>query len=279
LQRDDLFTVVLEHFQTDTADYADLLLPATTFLEHPDLYTSYGHYYLQWAEPVVAPRGECRPNSGVFAELARRLGLKDPTLQWSAAECAESMLQSDHPWLAGLSWERLRREKSLRLQLPQPFRPYSEGSHHPDGKIRFGPPPRQLEFEERPDEDFPFRLISPPGAFIVNTSMGNIPSLLRQAGGQPRVIMHPEDAGPLGIEDQSMIEIRSRYGRIERQVLVSRDAAPRTVVALGQWWPKLAPDRRSLNDLTSERLTDLGGGSTFGNPVVCCRPLAPQGRP
>ncbi len=273
LRREDLLTVVLEHFQTDTADYADFLLPATTFLEHPDLYTSYGHYYLQWADPVVPARGECRPNSWIFAQLAQRLGLSDESLHWSAEQCAENMLASDHPWLAGITWPRLRQQRSLRLNLPQPFLPYSQGSHFPDGKIRFSPPPQQLTFEEQPEEGYPFRLISPPGTYILNTSLGNLESLRKLAGGQPQVMMHPDDATPLGIVDRQTIEIHSRYGSIQRQVLVSTDAARGTVVALGQWWAKFAPDGRSLNHLTSERLTDLGGGSTFGNPVVRCQPV------
>lgn len=273
LSREDLFTVVLEHFQTDTADYADYLLPATTFLEHPDLYTSYGHYYLQWAEPVVEPRGECRPNTWVFAELAKRLGLAEPTLDWDANQLAASMLKSDHPWLEGITFERLKETKSIKLKLPNPFLPYANGSHHSDRKIVFSPPPQQLEFDEQLDSEFPWRLISPPGAYIINTSMGNLDSLRRMSGGQPRIMLHPQDAESVGIQNESMVRIRSRYGSLVRQAIVSEDAAPQTVIALGQWWPKLAPDKKSLNDLTSERLTDLGGGSTFGNPAVCCEPI------
>ncbi|MFN9960317.1 MAG: molybdopterin-dependent oxidoreductase, partial [bacterium] len=120
LRRDDLFTVVLDHFQTDTADYADYLLPATDFLEHPDLYTSYGHYYLQWSEPVVEPRGECRSNSWFFSELAKRLELSDPTLYWTPHQLAESLLESNHPMMKGITWERLAKERSVKLHLPSP---------------------------------------------------------------------------------------------------------------------------------------------------------------
>lgn len=272
LARENLFTVVAEHFQTDTADYADYLLPATTFLEHPDLYTSYGHYYLQWAEPVVAPRGDAKPNTWIFSQLARRLGLQDETLYWSAEKLAEDMLHSDHPWMRGIEWDRLKNEKSIKLALPRPFLPYANGSTYPDSKIRFSPAPMQIDFAEKPCETFPYRLISPPGRFILNTSMGNLQSIQKMSGGQPQVVIHPEDATEIGIEDGQMLKITSRYGSITRQAIVSTDARPGTVVALGQWWPKFAPDGKSLNDLTSERLTDLGGGSTFGNPVVRCEP-------
>ena len=268
LSRDDLFTVVLEHFQTDSADYADFLLPATTFLEHPDLYTAYGHYYLQWAEPVVAPRGEARPNSWVFTELAERLGLEDETLTWSAEEVARDLLDSDHLSLRGITFERLREERSIRLNLPEDFRPYADGSHFSDKKIRFSPAPRQLVFKEQPSAAYPLRMISPPGSHVLNTSMGNIESLLEAAGGEPQVMIHPRDAERFSVRHGERHRVVSAQGSILRKTLVSEDAVEGALVALGQWWPKLAPDGKSLNDLTSERLTDLGGGSTFGNVVV-----------
>jgi anaerobic selenocysteine-containing dehydrogenase len=268
LMREDLFTVVLEHFQTDTADYADYLLPATTFLEHPDIYSAYGHYYLQWAEPVVEPRGECKPNTWVFKELAKRLNLQDETLYWSAEEIARDLLKSEHPFVKGITFEALREKRFIKMQFPEDWKPYQRGSHFADKKIRFSPAPRQLEFEEQPTEEFPLRLISPPGSHILNTSMGNIESLLRAAGGEPQMIVHPSDAEKYGIKDGERNVFSSRQGSILRKTIVSTDAPQGTVVALGQWWAKLAPDKKSLNDLTSERLTDLGGGSTFGNVVV-----------
>jgi len=268
LARDDLFTTVLEHCQTDTADYADALLPATTFLEHPDLYAAYGHYHLQWAEPVVPAEGEARPNTWVFRELARRLGLTDATLAWSAEEVARELLASDHAHLRGITFEALREARSLKLRLPTPFRPYAEGSHHRDGKITFDPPPEVIDFEERPTEAFPLRLISPPGSHVLNTSMGNLASLLAAAGGEPRMLMHPADALRHGVTDGERHRVVSAQGSIVRRIDVTDAAREGVLVALGQWWPKLAPDGRSLNDLTSERLTDLGAGSTFGNAVV-----------
>lgn len=273
LLREDLFTTVLEHFQTDTADHADVVLPATTFLEHPDVYTAYGHYHLQWADPVVPPSGEARPNTWVFRELARRLGLTDRTLSWSAEEVARELLSSGHPHLEGITLEALREARSLPLRLPSPFRPYAEGSHHPDGRIAFDPPPRVVAFEESPTETYPLRLISPPGSHLVNTSMGNVASLLAAAGGEPRMLLHPRDAARYGVRDGERHRVVSERGAIVRRIDVSDAAREGVLVALGQWWPKLAPDGRSLNDLTSERLTDLGGGSTFGNAVVRVEPL------
>ena len=268
LSNDNLFTVVLEHFQTDTADYADYLLPATTFLEHTDVYTAYGHYYLQYSEPVVAARGQAKSNRWVFAELARRLGFEDECIFWTPKQIVEELLASSNPKLAGITAERLMRERSVKLKLPEPFLPFSDGSHFPDRKIRFTPAPKQLEFEVQPNADYPLRLISPPGPYILNTSMGNVPSVIKMAGGEPQIIIHPTEAAPLGIVDGDQVDVTSCNGSIRRKVIVSEDARPGVAVALGQWWPKLTSDRKSLNDITSERLTDLGGGSTFGNPVV-----------
>lgn len=267
-RREDLFTVVLEHFQTDTADYADILLPATTFLEHPDIYSAYGHYHLQWSEPVVAPLGECRPNSWVFQQLAHRLSLEDEVFYWTAEDIARDLLDTDDPNLCGITFERLQRERSVRLNLPKDFRPYDSGSHHVDRKIHFAPAPQQLNFKEQPTSEYPYRMISPPGAFILNSSMGNIPALLKAAGGEPQVLLHPDDATQCDLADGDYAIIRSRHGFITRRVKVTRDARVGTVIAVGLWWPKLAPDGKGLNELTSQDLTDLGGGSLFGNSVV-----------
>lgn len=275
LKRADLFTVVLEHFQTDTADYADYLLPATTFLEHHDVYTSYGHYYLQYSAPVVPPRGEAKPNTWVFAQLAKRLGIIDSAIFMSTDEIVESLLDSPNPKLSGITPERLKQERSIKLTLPDPFLPYSDGSNYPDRKIRFSPAPEQLVFEEQPSDEYPLRLISPPGSVILNTTMGNVPSVMKMAGGVPQVMLHPNDARDQGIVDGDWVEVTSANGSIVRKAIVSTDAKESVLIALGQWWPKLAPDRKSLNDITNERLTDLGGGSTFGNPVVRVRKTVP----
>ncbi len=268
LAREDLFTVVLEHFQTDTADYADILLPATTFVEHADIYTAYGHYYLQWAEPIMPPRGQCRPNSWTFQQLAKRLGLDDEVLRMSTEQLASELLNTPHPMMAGITFDRLKQERSIRLGLPADFRAYATGSNFPDRKIRFTPAPRQVAFREVTNAEYPLRLISPPGPFILNTSMGNIEELLRAAGGEPTVLLHPDDAAAQGIADGQRIKIISEQGSIVRKAIVTTDARQGVVVALGQWWPKLAPDKKSLNELTSQGLTDLGGGSLFGNAVV-----------
>ncbi len=268
LMRDDLFTVVLEHFQTDTADYADYLLPATTFLEHADLYSSYGHYHLQWSDAVLPPLGECKPNSWVFQQLAQRMGFEDEVFQWGAEDIGRDLLNSSSPFLAGITFDRLQRERSIRLNLGDDFRPYCNGSSHSHKKICFSPAPQQVDFSEQPGEEYPLRLISPPGAFLLNSSMGNIEELLKAAGGEPAILVHPDDAAQASLANGDYAMIHSAQGSIRRRIEVTADARLGTAIAVGLWWPKLAPDRKGLNELTSQELTDLGEGSLFGNTVV-----------
>jgi anaerobic selenocysteine-containing dehydrogenase len=273
MSRNDLFTVVLELFQTDTADFADILLPATMFTEHADIYTAYGHYYLQWAEPIVRAPEHCRPNAWVFQELAKRLGLTDPVFSMSAEELARDLLDSQHPYVRGITFEQLKSQRYVHLNVPEKFQPYAAGSHHADKKIRFSPAPQQIVFKVQPTREYPFRLISPPGAFVLNTSMGNIPSLLKQAGGEPTILINPQDAAEANVIDGCQVRITSPHGQVQRRAIVTTDARQGVVISVGQWWAKLAPDRRGLNELTSQQLTDLGEGSLFGNPVVRVEPL------
>ena len=181
---------------------------------------------------------------------------------------ASDLLNSTHPHLQGITLDRLKRERSLRLTLPPEFRPYSTGSNFPDRKIRFSPAPVQVEFEVKPNAEYPLRLISPPGAFVLNTSMGNIAELLEAAGGEPTVMIHPDNAQSANVQDGQRVKIVSPNGSIIRKAIVTADAKLDVVIAVGQWWPKLAPDKKSLNELTSQKLTDLGGGSLFGNAIV-----------
>ncbi|WP_244346880.1 molybdopterin oxidoreductase family protein [Thermus thermophilus] len=265
LAREDLFTVVLEQVMTETARFADYLLPATLFYEHPDLYTSYGHYYLSWNEPLSPPAGEARPNTWVFRELAKRLGLKEPTLYWTAEEVAESLLASDHPYLEGITLERLKREGFVKLNLPRPFLPFAEGP------VRFSPPPEVIPTEPLPE--YPLILLTPPAHRFLNTTYGDVKALVEAEGGEPRLLIHPEDAEARGIRDGMLVHIRSPWGRITRKAHVTEAPIPGTVVLEGTWWEKWAPDGKGVNHLTSERLTDLGGGSTFHSTPVEVEPL------
>ncbi len=265
LSREDLFTVVLEQVMTETALYADYLLPATFFYEHPDLYTSYGHYYLSWNEPLAEPEGEARPNTWVFRELAKRLGLQEPTLYWTAEEVARSLLDTDHPYLEGITLERLKREGFVKLHLPKPFLPFAQGP------VRFSPPPEVIPTEPLPG--YPLILLTPPAHRFLNTTYGNVRALVEAEGGEPRLLIHPQDAEARGIAEGMLVHIRSPQGRVVRKAKVTEAPMPGTVVLEGTWWEKWAPDGKGINHLTAERLTDLGGGSTFHSTPVEVEPL------
>ena len=144
LAREDLFTVVVDNFQTDTADYADLLLPSTMQIEHADLHFAYGHLYLNWNEPAVAAPGECLPNTEIFRRLARRLGVTEPCVYDSDEDLARAVLASGDPALAGITLERLRRDGWARLSVPTPFVPFADGFPTPSGKLEFVSP-RMIE--------------------------------------------------------------------------------------------------------------------------------------
>lgn len=265
LLREDLLTVVLEQVLTETALYADYLLPATFFYEHPDLYTSYGHLYLSWNEPLAEPEGEARPNTWVFRELGRRLGLGEPTLYWSAEEVAESLLDVDHPYLAGISLRRLKEEGFVKLNLPKPFLPFRKGP------VRFSPPPEVIPTQTLPG--YPLILLTPPAHRFLNTTYGNVQALVEAEGGEPSLLIHPKDAEERGITGGMLVYIHSPQGRVVRKAKVTEAPMPGTVVLEGTWWEKWAPDGKGINHLTAETLTDLGGGSTFHSTPVEVEPL------
>ncbi len=265
LRREDLFTVVLEQVLTETALYADFVLPATFFYEHPDLYLSYGHYYLSWNEALRPPKGEARPNTWVFQELSRRLGLKEPTLYWGTEEVARDLLDTDHPYLKGITLEKLKAKGFLKLNLPKPFLPFEKA------QVRFSPPPEVIPTEALPD--YPLILITPPAHRFLNTTYGNVQALLEAEGGEPRLLIHPKDAEARGIRDGDYVRIRSPRGRVHRRAAVSEAPIPGTVVLEGTWWEGAAPDGLGVNRLTAQRLTDLGGGSTFHSTPVEVEPL------
>ncbi|WP_457631571.1 molybdopterin-containing oxidoreductase family protein [Oceanithermus sp.] len=262
LERQDLFTVVIENALSETARYADWLLPATTFLEHPDLYTSYGNYWLHWNEAVLEPAGEARPNTWVFAELARRLGLDLPELYWSAGEAARIALDgSRHPYLAGITFEKLRAAGSLKLALPDPFTPYARGARTPGGRIRFGPPP-QVRLPET-GAGYPFLLMTPPAHYFLGTIYSPLDSLRRAAGGEPEVWIHPGDAAAAELESGAYVTLESEAGRIVRRLRVTDRVQPGVLVMEGTWPADAAPDGLPANELTPERLTDHGRQAVF----------------
>lgn len=275
LEREDLFTVVAEHFLTDTADYADIVLPATTFLEHTDLYLAYGHYHVQLARPALDAPGECKPNAEIFRQLAMRLGITDPELQASDDELIDDALRSDGEYLKGITRERLDREHSIRLNISpagEPFRPFADGRFStPSGKVEFDvklldyKPPLESRRGEMAAGRYRLEMISSKLDDTMNSTFSYRPDLDRQLG---EAHMHPSDATPRGIESGDRVRVFNDRGSILVRARVTAGLREGVVRVPGVRWGKMAEDRQTVNVLTSERLTDIGGAATFYNCLV-----------
>jgi anaerobic selenocysteine-containing dehydrogenase len=280
--RDDLFTIVLEHFQTDTADYADLLLPATTQLEHLDLHKSYGHTDVMVNLPAIAPVGEARPNTEIFRGIARSMGLQEPALFESDETVAATALQWNDRALEGVSWETLKQTGWAKLNLPDA--PFANGAFRtPSGKCEFfserlarqglDPLPDYLSPHESKDgapelaARYPLAMISPPARNFLNSTFVNVESL-RSTEGEPHLDIHPSDALLRQVSDGDLVRIFNDRGSMQARARVTDKAREGLVVGLSIWWKKLAPDGRNANQLTSQALTDLGGSATFYDCLV-----------
>ncbi len=273
LRREDLFTVVLEQFQTDTADFADVILPATTFLEHSDLYYAYGHHYLQLAGPALPAPGETRRNTEVFRQLAARMCFDEPCFQDSDDDMIRTLLTGGHPFLEGITLERLEAEHSVRLNIGETFLPFAKGGFGtPSGKCEFRAESLTYEapVESRAgDQDlarrFPLELITPKNDDSMNGTFGNRPEVDAQTA---VVVMHPLDAAPRGIVSGDQVRLRNDRGTCVLTAEVGERVAVGVVSSTAVRWPKRAADGNSVNMLTSQRLTDLGGGPAFYNCLV-----------
>jgi len=281
LKREDLFTVVLEQFQTDTADYADIVLPVTTFLENSDLYRAYGHHYLQLARPALAAPGETKSNVEIFRLLAKRLGFCDPCFDDTEDQMIEQLLGSGSHFLKGITLERLERERSVRLNISpaaEPFLPFAKGGFQtPAGKFEFGAetlgyvPPVESRLGDRAlHEKFPLEMISSKNDDSMNSTFGNRPDVDQQTS---LLSIHPSDASQRGIADGAWVRVWNERGECQLKAKVNGDVQPGVVRARSLGWAKSAQGGRSLNYLTSERLTDMGGGPTFFSCLVEVTPL------
>jgi len=282
LAREDLFTVVHEQMQTDTADYADILLPATTSMEHPDLYRSFGHLYLQLAEPVISPLGEARSNWEVFGLLGRALGLRDGHYAKREPDLIREYLAASGPVAAGISYERLRAEHSIRIGVPRPFMPFADGAPTPSGKVEFyaeslarqglPPLPTYIPLAESPEHPqigprYPLRCHVPPNRFFLNSSFSQS-ALLRRRQAGPVVFVHPRDAAKREIMPGDLVAVANDRGRALFTAVLTEDTPPGQVVIEGIWWHKFMPGGRGVNVLTSDQVADLGGGPAFHSTMV-----------
>jgi len=276
LQREDLFTVVLEQFPTDTADYADIVLPVTTFLENTDLYLAYGHYYLQLARPALDPPGECRSNVEIFRQLALRMGFDDPCFRETEDDMIRGLLASGHPFLEGISLERLEREHFVRLNVAPdgaPYLPFADGGFGtPDGKVQldfealeYVPPVESRHGDSALHTKFPLELISPKNDDSMNSTFGHRDMVDRQTA---TIYLSSSDAADRGIQNDDLVRVFNDRGSCTLTASVNGRVRAGVVCAPAVRWGKRAPGGRSINALTSERLTDYGGGATFYSCLV-----------
>jgi anaerobic selenocysteine-containing dehydrogenase len=280
LLRDDLFTVVMDHFLTDTADYADIVLPATMQTEHLDVHDGYGHLYVTWNEPAVSPPGECLSTTETFRRLARRLGLTEPALYDCDEELAGQLLGSGHPSLAGITVEGLREKGWARLAYPRSFVPFADGFPTPSGRLEFvsararadgfdelaGYEPAEEVADPELADALPLVLVSVASHFFVNTVFGNKPELRRRAG-PPQVVVHPGDAAARGIGPGDRIRVFNNRGEFEAVARVDDLVRPGVVMTTKGHWPKLNHGS-AANATVDERDADMGGGPVFNDNRV-----------
>src|SRR3989442_15082080 len=282
--REDLFTVVIDHFQTDTADYADIVLPATTQLEHMDVHKSYGHLYVLANNPAIAPLGEALPNSEIFRRLAALLGFDEPCFRDCYEDIARHAFVAAHPRAQGLDWETLKREGWQRLNVPAQFAPFAEGNFPtPSGKCEFysetlqrqgidplptyTPPRESAASNPVLAQRFPLAMISPPARNALNSSFANLPTFL-ESEKTPRLEIHPDDALARGIASGDKVRVFNERGAFVLEARVTARARSGVVVALSIWWRKLSPDGTNANMVTGQGLTDLGRAATFYDCLV-----------
>ena len=282
--REDLFCVVMDSFLTDTADYADIVLPATTQLEHFDIHKSYGHLYVLANNPAIAPVGESLPNSEVFRRLATRMGFDETCFSDSDEDIARQAIGSGHANLAGMNWESLKESGWQRLALPENFAPFAGGGFFtPSGKceiysdalkaqgidpLPFYNPPAELP-SSNPElaKKYPLSFLSPPVRNFLNSSFANM-QRFRDAEGEPALELHSDDAAARGIADDDRVRVFNDRGSFTLRARVNDKPRRGVVVAPSVWWKKFACDRRNANDVTSQRTADLGGAATFYDCLV-----------
>ena len=301
LRRPDLFTVVHEQFLTDTTDYADIVLPATTFFEHKDLQTAYGHYFLQVSDQAIEPLGECRSNVEVFRALAEGMRFEDACFRESVDQMIDAALDTDHPWLHGIDRERLEREGQVRLNFETAelcssgqagaavptqstfpaFLPFARGNFFTasgkaelyseslkaqglDPVVHFEPPNESRHSEQA--KVFPLELLARKADNYLNSTFSNL-SIIQEMEEAGLLEMNAVDARTRGIADGDRVRVFNPRGDILLRARVNGAVQPGVVCAQLSW-AKLSSEGRNINVLTSEKLTDLGNSATFYSVLV-----------
>lgn len=279
LAREDLFCVVQEHFMTETALYADLVLPGAMMLESIDLYNGYGHYYVQMHRPVLPPLGEARSTLSIFQDLAARFGFSEPIFSMPAEQIIKALLPIGHPAFEGISFESLAEGKALRLKVT----PYSGAFETPSGKVEFysqalkkqghdplpdGTPSRDQEGEGR----YPLQLITPPRRHFLNSTFNEVEELRAKAG-PPTIMIHQQDAASRNLQDGQEVRVFNDRGEITIFCEITDAVRPGVTVIEGIYWPRYMPAGKGVNTLTSQEPTDLGQSAGFHCNLVKVAPI------
>jgi anaerobic selenocysteine-containing dehydrogenase len=272
LRREDLFTVVADHFLTDTAAFADIVLPATTFLEHTDLYLAYGHYYIQLARPALPAPGETKPNTEIFRLLAARMGLDDPCLHDSDDDMIRAALGSGHPFLEGITLERLERGRYVRLNVPSPFLPFAGRAMTPTGKfdlsgsgLGYVPPVESRLGDQDLARRYPLELVSSKNDDALNSTFSYRPENIAASS---TLFLHLNDATSRGIVQGDRVRVFNGRGSLVLKAEVNGAVRPGVVRVPAVSSSRHMPGGQGINVLSSPRLTERGGGPTFYSCLV-----------
>ncbi len=270
LARKDLFVVVQEMFMTDTARFADIILPGASFFEVKDLYRSYGHNYIQMAGPVIPPVGDSRSTLSIFQSLARRMGFEEEVFSMTEDAWIDQILKEDSPFMAGVDLAGLAEGRSVRLNIPA--NPYAKGFNTPSGRVEFfskalearglDPLPNG-EVLRDPDggEDYPLEFMTPPHPMLLNSAFNEV-AAIRDSMGTPSVLIHPETAGRRHIKDGDSVRVFNGRGECILSAKLTTDTQKDLLVAEGLRWPSLSTGG-GANQMTSQRLTDMGQTCAF----------------
>ena len=290
LARDDLFTVVVEHFLTPTARYADIVLPATMAIEHCDLLIAYGHLYLAWNEPAAPPPGECLPATELFRRLARAMNLDTPALYDSDETIARQLLESGQPSMAGISLEELKARGWMRLNFPDPFVPIAHAFPTASGKLEFvsermaragldpvagyTPSHETSQRDTALAREYPLALVTPADHYFLNSIFANVPRQQQRSGGAT-LLIHPDDATPRRIATGDDVRIANARGQFLAVADVSDRVRPGVVVSTKGRWPGYSEESATINAVVEERDSDMGRGAVYHDNRVRVDRISP----
>jgi anaerobic selenocysteine-containing dehydrogenase len=278
LARPDLFTVVVEHFMTDSAEFADIVLPATMQFEHADLLIAYGHLYVLWNEPAVAPPGECLPATEIFRQLARAMRLNIPCLYDSDEEIAGQILDTCHPSLEGITLEALKERGWMRLNYPDPFVPFAHGFPTSSGKLEFvsermleagldplagyTSPYETVQGDAPLASKYPLSLIAAANHYFINSVFANVAAQMKRAG-PPIIRIHPEDAAPRRLGTGDAVRVFNDRGSFVAVAEITDNVRKGVVASTKGRWPRYTAGGATVNATVDERYSDMGSGAVF----------------